>query len=130
MRATASPRALLATPRQLDVLRARCETGSRKAAATALGISSETVRWHLTRLFARWGCLDEAQACYRHYDKLRPHLLEATSSGEGPTSSQSATSKGRRPRSAIAETLKRSRCTEASRPLGPLPESVEPTGPY
>ena len=58
------------TPRQLEVLRARCETGSRKEAAALLGISPETVRWHLARLFERCGCVDDAQAAYRHRDEL------------------------------------------------------------
>jgi DNA-binding CsgD family transcriptional regulator len=58
------------TPRQLEVLRARCETGSRKEAAALLGISPETVRWHLTRLFERCGCVDDAQAAYRHHGEL------------------------------------------------------------
>lgn len=58
------------TPRQLEVLRARCETGSRKEAAALLGISPETVRWHMARLFARCGCVDEAQAGYRHHEEI------------------------------------------------------------
>ena len=58
------------TPRQLEVLRARCETGSRKEAAAVLGISPETVRWHLSRLFVRCGCVDDAQAAYRHHDEI------------------------------------------------------------
>ena len=58
------------TLRQLEVLRARCETGSRKEAAAALRISPETVRWHLARLFERCGCVDDAQAAYRHRDEL------------------------------------------------------------
>jgi DNA-binding NarL/FixJ family response regulator len=58
------------TPRQLEVLRARCEAGSRKEAAALLGISPETVRWHLGRLFERCGCTDDAQAAYRHHDDV------------------------------------------------------------
>ena len=58
------------TPRQLEVLRARCETGSRKEAAAVLGSSPETVRWHLTCLFGRCGCVDEAQAGWRHHEEL------------------------------------------------------------
>ena len=62
--------ALAPTPRQLEVLRARCETGSRKEAASLLGISPETVRWHLARLFERCGCVDEAQAGYWHHEVI------------------------------------------------------------
>jgi DNA-binding NarL/FixJ family response regulator len=61
---------LAPTARQLEVLRARCETGSRKEAAARLGISAETVRWHLARLFERCGCVDDAQAAYRHREEL------------------------------------------------------------
>jgi hypothetical protein len=28
------------------------------------------VRWHLARLFERCGCVDEAQAAFRHHDEL------------------------------------------------------------
>ena len=63
-------RCLAPTPRQLEVLRARCGTGSRKAAAAALGISPETVRWHLARLFERCGCVDDAQAAFHHHEEL------------------------------------------------------------
>ena len=38
--------------------------------AALLGISPETVRWHLSRLFERCGCVDEAQAGYRHREEL------------------------------------------------------------
>ena len=62
--------ALQPTPRQLEVLRARCETGSRKEAAAVLGIRPETVRCHLSRLFDRCRCVDGAQAAYRHHDEL------------------------------------------------------------
>jgi DNA-binding CsgD family transcriptional regulator len=31
-----------------------------------MGISLETVRWHLARRFARYGCVDEAQAAFPH----------------------------------------------------------------
>ena len=61
---------LTATQRQLEVLRARCETGSRKEAVAILAISPETVRWHLAGLFERCGCVDEAQAGYRHREKI------------------------------------------------------------
>ena len=61
---------LIPTARELEVLRARCETGSRKGAAALLGISVETVRWHLRRLFDRCGCVDEAQAGWRHREEL------------------------------------------------------------
>jgi DNA-binding NarL/FixJ family response regulator len=65
------------TPRQLEVLRARCEAGSRKEAAAALGISPETVRWHLARLYERCGCVDDAQAAYRHHSELAAEPREA-----------------------------------------------------
>ena len=55
---------------QLEVLRARGEAGSRKEAAALLGISPETVRWHLARLFERCECVDDAQAAYRHHAQL------------------------------------------------------------
>jgi DNA-binding CsgD family transcriptional regulator len=58
------------TPRQLEVLRARCDTGSRKEAAAVLGISPETVRWHLARLYERCGCVDDAQAAFQHHAAL------------------------------------------------------------
>jgi DNA-binding NarL/FixJ family response regulator len=58
------------TPRQLEVLLARCETGSRKGAARLLGIQTKTVHWHFARLFDRCGCVDEAMAAYRHSDEL------------------------------------------------------------
>jgi len=58
------------TPRQLEVLLARCETGSRKSAARLLGIRTKTVHWHFARLFDRCGCVDEAMAAFRHSDEL------------------------------------------------------------
>jgi DNA-binding CsgD family transcriptional regulator len=58
------------TPRQLEVLLARCETGSRKGAAKLLGIRTKTVHWHFARLFDRCGCVDEAMAAFRHRDEL------------------------------------------------------------
>ena len=58
------------TPRQLEVLLARCETGSRKSAARLLGIRTKTVHWHFARLFDRCGCVDEAMAAFRHRDEL------------------------------------------------------------
>jgi DNA-binding NarL/FixJ family response regulator len=66
----ASVTELAPTPRQLEVLRARCEAGSRKEAGAVLGISAETVRWHLARLYESCGCVDDAQAAYRHYEAL------------------------------------------------------------
>ena len=35
-----------------------------------LGISPETVRWHLARLYERCGCVDDAQAAFRHRDEI------------------------------------------------------------
>jgi DNA-binding NarL/FixJ family response regulator len=58
------------TPRQFEVLLARCETGSRKGAARLLGIQTKTVHWHFARLFDRCGCVDEAMAAFRHRDEL------------------------------------------------------------
>ena len=71
----------LPTLRQLEVLRARCETGSRKEAAALLGISPETVRWHLARLFERCGCVDEAQAAYRHHGEMENHPAASLARG-------------------------------------------------
>ena len=67
------PTAPAPSPRQLEVLRARCETGSRKEADACLGISPETMRWHLARLFERCRYLDEAQAGWRHREELTAH---------------------------------------------------------
>lgn len=58
------------TRRQLEVLLARCQTGSRKGAAALLGIQTKTVHWHLARLFDRCGCVDEAMAGFTHRDEL------------------------------------------------------------
>ena len=58
------------TPRQVEVLRARCDTGSRKAAARKLGLRPDTVRWHLERIFERCGCTDDAQACFVHHAEI------------------------------------------------------------
>lgn len=58
------------TRRQLEVLLARCQTGSRKGAAALLGIRTKTVHWHLARLFDRCGCVDEAMACFMHREEL------------------------------------------------------------
>jgi DNA-binding NarL/FixJ family response regulator len=71
-RASRGPRqlGLSPTPRQLEVLLARCETGSRKGAAKLLGIRTKTVHWHFARLFDRCGCVDEAMAAFRHSDEL------------------------------------------------------------
>jgi len=56
--------------RQREVLKARCETGSRKAAADRLGVSVWTVHRTLLRAFERCGCEDEAQACWAHRGEL------------------------------------------------------------
>ena len=58
------------SPRQREVLRARCETGSRKAAAHRLGVSVRAVAWNLAQAFATCGCRDEAEACFRHHEEL------------------------------------------------------------
>ena len=44
--------------------------GVSEESAVLLGISPETVRWHLGRLFERCGCSDEAQAAYRHHAEI------------------------------------------------------------
>lgn len=53
--------------RQREVLRARCETGSRKGAAHHLRMSVRGVAWHLT---FTCGCRDDAEACFRHHEEL------------------------------------------------------------
>ena len=58
------------TPRQREVLRARCETGSRKAAAERLGMTVRGVAWHLAQAFDACGCRDEAEACFRHHAEV------------------------------------------------------------
>ncbi len=58
------------TRRELEVLLARCQTGSRKGAAALLGIQTRTVHWHLARLFDRCGCVDDAMAGFTHRDEL------------------------------------------------------------
>lgn len=58
------------TDRQREVLRARCETGSRKAAAAQLRMSIRGVAWHLAQAFESCGCRDEAEACFRHHEEL------------------------------------------------------------
>lgn len=65
-----SPLGASPTHRQLEVLLARCQTGSRKGAAAQLGIRTKTVHWHLARLFDRCGCIDEAQASFTHREEL------------------------------------------------------------
>ena len=58
------------TERQAEVLRARCETGSRKEAGRQLGMSADGVRWWLKQAFDACGCRDEAEACFRHHEEL------------------------------------------------------------
>mgnify|MGYP006921312337 CR=1 FL=1 len=52
------------TKRQMQVLEARFQHGSRKAAAAALGISEATVRGHMTRLCELLGVETVFQAAY------------------------------------------------------------------
>jgi DNA-binding NarL/FixJ family response regulator len=52
------------TDRQLEVLHARCVSGSRKAAAYQLGLDLSTIHFHLQRLLERSGLTDDAQACW------------------------------------------------------------------
>lgn len=58
------------TARQLAVLRARCETGSRKGAAESLGIHIFTVGRILREMQQRCRCVDDAQACWEHRVEL------------------------------------------------------------
>lgn len=60
-----------ATRRNLQVLLARCATGSRKDAAAALGISIHTVHSHLNRLQVGTGLYDDGQLCFAFADDLR-----------------------------------------------------------
>ena len=68
---TAHPRL---SARQLDVLRARCDAGSRKEAARQLGMTVDGVRWWLKQAFDACGCRDEAEACFRHHEELAREL--------------------------------------------------------
>lgn len=57
------------TRRQAEVLRARCETGSRKAAGELLGMSE----WNVGRVLrAIRCCADDAQAGWAHRVELEP----------------------------------------------------------
>lgn len=60
------------SPRQREVLRARCETGSRKDAAALLRIHVRTVEYHLERITC---CRDDAQACFAHHAELDVSVL-------------------------------------------------------
>ncbi len=59
------------TARQLEVLRAVCETGSYQAAANRLGITSHTVRNTLQGVYRRLGVRSAAGAAYKLWGK--PH---------------------------------------------------------
>lgn len=59
------------TTAQLRALRAVCETGSRKAAAKAIGRSLHTVTTHMQLLRAMTHTESDAQLCYRLVDALR-----------------------------------------------------------
>ena len=57
--------------RSLEVARARCATGSRKDAATLLGISIHTVRKHMTVLRIGLALIDDSQVCYALAHELK-----------------------------------------------------------
>lgn len=73
------------TPTQLIYLRARCETGSQKAAAARLRRSERTVRWHLSALLEATGCRDVAEACWRFHAELVAVALPVSDSTAAPT---------------------------------------------
>lgn len=55
------------TPRQREVLRARCETAGRGEASVVLGISE----WNVGRVLRSIRCcVDDAQACWEHRSEL------------------------------------------------------------
>jgi predicted ArsR family transcriptional regulator len=62
------------TPRALEVLAARCATGSRQDAASALGISLNAVVKHLTILRVGSGAADDAQLCWLYREAIAPHV--------------------------------------------------------
>jgi hypothetical protein len=69
-----APRPFVPTPRQLEVLAARCATGSRKDAAAALGISLGVVEHHLALLKVGSHAADDAQLCWVYRDLIAPHV--------------------------------------------------------
>lgn len=67
-------RPFVPTPRARVILAARCAAGSRKDAATTLGISLATVEKHLTVLRAGFGAADDAHLCWLARDLIAAHV--------------------------------------------------------
>jgi DNA-binding CsgD family transcriptional regulator len=63
------------TPRELEILRLFCTNHSRKEMATALGISTSTINYHINNMLAKTG-----------YKNLMSLALEATNKGYIKTS--------------------------------------------
>jgi DNA-binding NarL/FixJ family response regulator len=66
----AKPRSQLATltPREIDVLRLIADGLSNSEIATEFGVSGETVKTHVGRIFAKLGARDRAQAVVAAYE--------------------------------------------------------------
>lgn len=66
----AKPRSRLATltPREIDVLRLIADGLSNSEIATEFGVSRETVKTHVSRIFAKLGVRDRAQAVVEAYE--------------------------------------------------------------
>lgn len=62
------------TPRDVEILAARCAAGGRGQAATLLGISVHTVEKHLDRMRIGFGAHDDAHLCVLAHDLIAPHL--------------------------------------------------------
>ena len=66
------------TARELDVLRAVAEGLTTKEIAARLRLQERTVKWHLTRIFARLGAHNRAEAISIAYEagviSRVPHL--------------------------------------------------------
>lgn len=59
------------TVSDLTILRAYAETGDIAAAAQRLGMSPQTVKNRLSRLYRRRGCVSGVQAIWLLYEELR-----------------------------------------------------------
>lgn len=56
------PEALLATPRQRDILNLLAKGKSNKEIARILGVSTHTIKNHLSKIYKRWGLNNRTQA--------------------------------------------------------------------